>query len=184
MKKLATLAILLAGPALADPLDLIDYPAIFAENAEAVEDISAARSALQMGDVILLHDPNEPREFTGIDESGEAAVGCFVSILATIESTVQACEVSLPAEQEVIQRTYLEEVLSFYAANVVPSVDQATVQTRFDALVASQIDGARPYCSNLDVMTDLADRLFSPDSRAEVTGMLSIPRLPVSNPCL
>ena len=184
MKKLVSLAIVCAGPAMADPLDLIDYSSIFAQNAEAVEEISSGRSALQMGDIILLRDPSEPREYTGIDESGEAAVGCFVSILATIESAVQACEASLPAEQAAIQKTYLDEVVAFYAENVIPSVDQATVRTRFDALVASQIEGALPYCGNLDVITDLSDRLFAPDSRAEVTGMMSIPRLPVSNPCL
>lgn len=184
MKKYALLAMFCAGPVLADPLDLIDYPAIFADNADAVEDVSADRSALQMGDIILLRDPNERREYTGIDESGEAAVGCFVSILATIESAIQACEVSLPAEQAAIQQTYLNEVLAFYAANVVPAVNQATVQERFDALVASQIEGARPFCGNLDVMTNLADRLFTTDSRAEVAGMMSIPRLPVANPCL
>ncbi len=184
MKRLAIIAALCAGPAFADPLDLNDYAALFADNADNVQVVSPARSILQLEDITILHDTNEARQYTGLDESGEAAVGCFVSILATIESAMQACEVSLPAAQAELQATYLDEVLSFYAANAVPVVDQATAQTRFDAFVASQIEGARPYCSNLDVVTNLADRLFNPDSRAEVSGMMSKPRLPVSNPCL
>ena len=184
MKKLFAIATLCTGPAFADPLDLIDYAAIFAQNADSVEVLSDTRSALAVGDVILLRDPSEPREFTGIDESGEAAVGCFVSILATIESALLACEVSLPPAQSDVQATYTNEVLAFYAANVAPVSDRATVQARFDALVASQIAGARPFCASFDVVTDLADRLFVPESRAEVSDMMSVPRLPVSNPCL
>ncbi len=111
-------------------------------------------------------------------------MGCFVSILATIESALQACEAALPDAQAAIQSTYLREAMDFYVANAVPAPDMATVQARFDALVASQIEGARPFCANLDVVTNLADRLFTPDSRAEVSAMMSIPRLPVANPCL
>lgn len=184
MKKLMCAVMLCAGPVAADPLDLIDYEAIFAANADAVQTLSEARTALTVGPVILLRDPTEPREYTGIDESGQAAVGCFVSILATIQSSLQACDAVLPAEQVEIQETYTQEVLAFYAENVSPSVDVATVQDRFDALVASQVEGARPFCASFDPITDLADRLFSPESRAEVSGMMTVPRLPVANPCL
>ena len=90
----------------------------------------------------------------------------------------------MPDDQSAIQATYLDEALSFYAANAVPSASRATVQERFDALVASQIEGALPYCTNLGVVTNLADQIFSADSRAEIDGMMSVPRLPVSNPCL
>lgn len=184
MKKITLMAALCAGPVAADPLDLVDYQGLFAQSADSVEVMSDTRSALTVGPVILLRDTTEPREYTGIDESGQGAVGCFVSILATIESALQACEADLPPEQAQVQATYLQEALSFYAQNTIPAVDQATVQARFDALVASQIAGARPFCTNLDVVTDLASRLFTPDSRAEISGMMSVPRLPVANPCL
>lgn len=184
MKRLALIAAVCAGPVAADPLDLLDYQGLFAQSAESVEVLSQTRTALTVGPVIVLRDKTEPREYTGIDESGQGAVGCFVTILATIESALQACEARLPPAQAAIQATYLDEALSFYAANAVPVADRDTVQARFDALVASQIAGALPFCANLDVVTNLADRLFTPDSRAEITGMLSIPRLPVANPCL
>lgn len=184
MKHMIVAAAFCAAPALADPLDLIDYEAIFAQNANEVEVVSNTRSILQVGDVTLLHDTAEPQPYTGLDESGQAAVGCFVTILATIESAMQACEVDLPEDQAAIQASYTVEALSFYAANAVPAVDIETVRARFDNFVATQIEGARPYCANLDVVTNLADRLFTEDSRAEVSGMISVPRLPVSNPCL
>ncbi len=184
MKRLAIIAALCAGPAFADPLDLNDYAALFADNADKVQVVSPARSILQLEDITILHDTNEARQYTGLDESGEGAVGCFVSILATIESALQACEVALPADQTAIQATYLDEALSFYAANTSPPSTRETVQDRFDALVASQVQGARPFCENLSIINNLADQIFTADSRAEIDGMMSLPRLPVSNPCL
>ena len=184
MKRMIAMAALCAGPVTADPLDLIDYEALFAQNAAQVEDVSQSRSILRLGDVTLIRDPDMPRTYTGLDEGGQGAMGCFVTILATIESAMTACEAELPAEQVAVQETYLEQALTFYAENTVPPAPLAVVQERYDALVASQISGARPFCSNLDLVTTLADRVFSPEGAAEVAGMMSVPRLPVENPCL
>ena len=183
MRALVLTAVMTATPLAADPLDLIDYAALFAANAAAVEDVSEVRQILPVGPVTLLFDRTMTNPYTGLDESGEGAVGCFVSILATIASAVAACEVELPAEQLAIQTDYQSRALDFYAANV-PDADRMTVQDRFDALIAGQIAATRPFCANVDLVTDLADRIFTPDSAAEIDGMLSIPRLPVSNPCL
>jgi hypothetical protein len=184
MKRLTMVLALCVGPLAADPLKLVDYEALFAANPDAVENVSEVRSILRVGDVTVLHDTTEARPYTGLDESGEGAVGCFVSILSTIESALQACDANLPAEQAAIQATYLDEALDFYAANALPATTRAEVDARFADLVASQIEGALPYCQNLDVVTNLADRIFTADSRDEITGMMSVPRLPVSNPCL
>ncbi len=184
MKRLAMIAALCAGPVAADPLDLINYPALFEQSAAEVEDVSETRSLLRLGDVTLIRDESLPRGYTGLDEGGQGAMGCFVSILATIESAMQACEAELPADQVDTQAAYLKQALTFYAENVVPQTTYEMVEERYNALVASQIAGARPFCSNLDLVTRLADRIFSPEGAAEVTGMMSTPRLPVANPCL
>jgi hypothetical protein len=184
MKKLVIIAALCASPVLADPLDLIDYAGLFADNQDKVQVVSSPRQILQLDNITVLHDANEAQQYTGLDESGEGAVGCFVTILATIESALKACETSLPDDQAVVQVTYLDEALSLYAANAVPPASRATAQERFDALVALQIERARPYCANLSVVKNLADQIFSADSRAEIDGMTSVPRLPASNPCL
>ncbi len=184
MKRLAMIAALCAGPLAADPLDLIDYEALFDQSASDVEDVSEMRSLLRIGDVTLIRDESLPRGYTGLDEGGQGAMGCFVSILATIESAMQACEAELPQEQAETQRTYLTQALTFYAQNVVPQASFDVVEERYNALVSSQIEGARPFCSNLDLITTLADRVFSAEGEAEVNGMMSTPRLPVANPCL
>lgn len=184
MKRLAMIATLCAGPLAADPLDLIDYAGLFEGNSAVVEDVSETRSVLRMGDVTLLRDENLPRGYTGIDESGVGAVGCYVTILATIESAMQACETALPADQAALQKDYLMQALTFYADNTAPPAPFALVEERYNALVSSQVAGARPFCSNLDLVTNLADRIFSTDGASEVAGMLSTPRLPVANPCL
>ncbi|PJI93024.1 hypothetical protein BC777_1891 [Yoonia maricola] len=184
MKQLAVIATLSAAPLAADPLDLIDYEALFAARAADVMDVSETRSLLRIGDVTLIRDETLPRGYTGLDEGGQGAMGCFVSILATIESAMQACEAELPAAQVDMQTAYRAQALTFYANNVVPPVAFEMVEQRYNALVASQIEGARPFCSNLDLVTTLADRIFSSEGAEEVKGMMSTPRLPVANPCL
>ncbi|EBA12094.1 hypothetical protein [Roseobacter sp. CCS2] len=184
MKRLAVIAALCAGPVAADPLDLIDYDALFADKAADVMDVSETRSLLRIGDVTLIRDESLPRGYTGLDEGGQGAMGCFVSILATIESAMQACEAELPAAQVETQTAYRSAALAFYAENVIPPVDPELAQERYNALVSSQIEGARPFCSNLDLVTTLADRVFSPEGAEEISGMMATPRLPVANPCL
>ncbi|MEO1638009.1 MAG: hypothetical protein AAFU41_02020 [Pseudomonadota bacterium] len=184
MIRAATLTICLAVPAVADPLDLIDYPGIFAQNADAVEEVSETRKILRLGDITLIHDPTEMRPYTGIDESGRGAAGCLVSVLASIDSALLACEVALPAEQLPFQQDFTERALQFYAENSSPAADMTTVTARYADYVQSQVEGALPLCSNIDLITNLADRLFTPAGEAQVTNILSLPRLPVENPCL
>lgn len=183
MKYLVCALALLASPLAADPLDLIDYEGLFTERADQVEDVNETRQILRVGEVTLLYDRLEVNGYTGLDESGQGAVGCFVSILATIESAVLACEIDLPDAQVAIRDDYLTRALDFYADNI-SGVDRSDVQERFDGLVGSQVESTRPFCANIDLVTDLADRIFTPESAAEIDGMLSVPRLPVSNPCL
>lgn len=183
MRYLALALAIVAAPVAADPLGLIDYEAFFAADPDNIEEVSEILQILEVGPVTLLRDRTEDVPYTGVDESGQGAVGCFVGILVTIQSAVRACDVALPPEQLTIQSDYQTRALDFYAANV-PDTDRATVQERFDALVESQIEGTRPFCANVDLVTDLADRIFTPDSAAEIDGMLQVPRLPVSNPCL
>lgn len=184
MKRLAMIAAICAGPLAADPLDMIPYEAIFEQNAADVEVVSETRKILRLDDVTLIQDPTQMREYTGIDESGLGAVGCFATILATIESAHAACEVALPAEQAAKHQQYLSQMVDFYVENLPPPVASGQVMLRYGGLVESQIEGARPFCASLNLVTDLADRLFSPEGEAEVSRMLSKPRLPVENPCL
>ena len=69
MKRLAMIVALCAGPLAADPLDLIDYEALFVQNATDVEEATETRSLLRVGDVILIRDPELPRTYAGLDES-------------------------------------------------------------------------------------------------------------------
>lgn len=184
MKRLAMIAVICARPLAADPLDMIDYEGLFEQRAADVEAVSGTRNILRLDDVTLIQDPTGIREYTGIDESGLGAVGCFVSILATIESAYQACEVDLPENQSAKHDEYLRQAVDFYSENLSHPTPTGLVYLRYYGLVESQTEGARAFCSNLDLVTTLADRLFSPEGEAEVNRMLSQPRLPVANPCL
>jgi len=184
MKWVAALMMLLAARAGADPLGLIDYDRLFAENAADVEVADADRDLLQVFDIAILRGNEDDVTFMGLDQSGHGAVGCFVSVLASLESALLACDVTLPAEQQAISEDYRARALAFYAKNAFPPVDLAEVTRRYDALVASEIELARPFCSDPSVVTDFSDRLFVADTEDEIDGMMSIPRLPVANPCL
>ena len=122
MRYLALALAIVAAPVAADPLGLIDYEAFFAADPDNIEEVSEILQILEVGPVTLLHDRTEDVPYTGVDESGQGAVGCFVGILVTIQS--------------------------------------------------------------VDLVADLADASFTPDSAAEIDVMLQVSRLPVSNPCL
>lgn len=184
MNRLAMILVLCAGQAGADPLGLIDYEALFAENAADVEVVSPDRSILQVGAVTILRGSDEGFEFTGLDESGEGAVGCFVSVLASLEAAVQTCEIVLTPEQEAARADYRTMALGFYADNVIPPATIDTVTDAYAGLVSGEMAGVLPFCDNADQFVTFATRLFAPEARPEIEGMMSIPRLPVSNPCL
>ncbi len=119
-----------------------------------------------------------------VTSSGEGAVGCFVSVMASLEAAVQACDITLTPEQVETQDAYRDMALTFYGNNVAPSVDIITIEELYAELVASEIAGAEPFCDAPDQFTTFADRLFAPEARAEIEEMMSVPRLPVANPCL
>lgn len=184
MIRLTMILALCVGPAFADPLNLIDYEALFEANAEDVEVVGDDRSILRRGDVAIIQDRVDGVQYTGLDESGEGAVGCFVAVMASLEGALQACDIALTPEQVVTQDAYRDMALRFYGNNVTPTVDLETIEGLYAALVASEIAGAAPFCDAPDQFTTFADRLFAPEARPEIEGMMSVPRLPVANPCM
>jgi hypothetical protein len=53
-------------------------------------------------------------------------------------------------------------------------------------VAADPLDSRRLFAQKTvaAAVIDLASRLFTPDNRAEIAGTMSVPRLPVANPCL
>ena len=184
MNRFAITLLLCAGQAGADPLGLIDYEALFAENAADVEVVSPDRSILQIGEVTILRGSDLGFEFTGLDESGEGAVGCFVSVLASLEAAVQACGIVLTPEQEAARADYRSMALKFYSANALPPATIESVRDAYARLISDEVLGVLPFCDNADQFVTFANRLFAPEARPEIEGMMSIQRLPVTNPCL
>ena len=184
MNRIWMLLALVAAPVTADPLGLIDYEALFEENADAVEIVSPERAMLTLGDVVLLRGNEEEVPYTSVDQSGEAAVGCFLGTLASLESAVLACELTLPPEQLEIRDAFLSQAITFYSENAFPEVDVETVRESYDALVGAEIELSRPFCADPEVITDFAERLFSDAAKPQIERMMSVPRLPAANPCL
>lgn len=172
----------LASPALADPLDLIDYPATFAAGTPDAENSNDERSVVYVDDIAIIKNTTETVTFFGVDQSGQGAVGCFVSTLATLDAAQTACGITLSDQQIAIQDDYRQRALTFYSENAAAPMD--TVTARYADLVVVEQAAVKPFCEAPDEFADFAARLFSEDTMPEIDRMLSVPRLPVSNPCL
>jgi len=182
--RLILLALLAASPGFADPLELIDYEAFFAQDDAIVENVDDTRSTVMVDDVMIIRDQSDGTRYTGVDQSGQGAVGCFVSVLAALEAAQQACDITLSQDQLDRQASYRRLALIFYGRNVQPPTTLENVQARYAALVATEVEASKQFCDAPDEFTDFADRLFAPQALAEIEGMMSVPRLPVANPCL
>jgi hypothetical protein len=173
-----------AAPAVADPLALMDYDALFAANATEVEVKDDGLFTLQQGDVTLIRRSGDTVEYSGVDQSGEGAMGCFVSVLASLDGALRACDIALAPAQIATQDVYRDDALAFYGANVYPPAASETVLERYEALVVQEAEIAMPFCDDPEQFVTFADRLFAPQSGAEIERMMSTPRWPVANPCL
>lgn len=144
-----------------------------------------ATSELQLGDVMVTCV--EAEGCYGVDRNG--AVGCLFSMVAELRGYVSACGLEVPSEaRAVLEQTY-ERVGRYVAANAVPLMEWSELDGYAGSL--SVADGMPPIapseeaCREVDsiigsVVSNLQDR----DQSAELDQLLSVPRLPVMNPCL
>ena len=183
MMKYLCIASALAGTAAqADVLGLNDYEALFAAPDAAVAQLEDGTQVISLDDTVQISRDGD--RITTLDITDGGAVGCFVRILSQIEAYQTACD--SPIEVEVMEnhRTYLDQVLSFYADNTFPVSDAQTVRDRYDAFVAGSAANARQYCGgDRDVETFMRN-VLRPTTQAALDHMTSIPRLPADNPCL
>lgn len=180
MKALLAL-VLLAAPALADPLALVDYDAVIAANLDDAEVIGADRRAIPLpGGVVLIIGPDDTL-ITTRDPAGP--VGCLLDRLARLDAAARICPgVMTPGQADGVDSA-VAAAIGAYAAGVVPApVAQAEVAARYERLVQSHLRGPA-IC---DLSTDAAALLNSVNSEAGrgwLAQTLATPRLPVAAPC-
>ncbi|MEJ6396873.1 hypothetical protein [Yoonia sp. 208BN28-4] len=173
--------VLCAGLAQADVLGLNDYDALFAANADAIEELANGAEAIALEGGIFVS--RQDGDVVTLDQSEGGAVGCFVSILAQVDSYVATCDVTLEADKAARLERFRTSALTFYGQNTSPQATPEAVRTSYDALRDASPYNSGDFC---DAEGNIAAFIpsFLGDSTDEVVDqMIAVPRLPASNPC-
>jgi len=187
-KSLALLA-LITTPASADPSGAIDYEALFAARADAVEEIMAVEGAqsrwrLRMpgGVVLYAEGTAQDRWFSGVDEGGVGAVGCLWSAYQDLATLALSCPSLLSPEQHEQLRLNFTRVGEFVADNTYPPVERAAFRAYWDGALAADPTLACDTVMN-PAIQPIVETLLSPRASQILDPLLATPRLPVNNPC-
>jgi len=180
MKALAALA-MMVGPALADPLTLVDYNAVIAANLDRAEAMGEDRRSIDLpGGVVLIIGPDDAL-ITTRDPQG--AVGCLMDRLARLNAAARICPgVMTPGQADGVDSA-VAAVIPAYAAGVLPTpAPQTEVAARYERLVQSHLRGPA-ICDLSPDAGFLLNFVNSEDGRGWLADTLATPRLPVAAPC-
>ncbi len=184
------LAMSLAGAAQAQG---IDYAAIFAREAarvtEAGSENGAAVETLQMENGIELRRltaEDGTVTYEGIDRSGLGAVGCLYRIYFELDAAGRFCPWAPPPEAAQTFEQRLNRIATFVAENGEPRLPPEEVPAMLDAArEAYGREVARLGCPEPgEGMQGFAAALASEAMDPVLDMALSVPRLPVTLPCL
>jgi hypothetical protein len=175
-------ALWLAAPAAADPswAQFFDVPA-----AEVERTADGQREAVRLpGEIQIIRTrEGEGWTYAGLDRSDHGAVGCVAAILVELVRPVEDCKGVFTDGERARLHSHLDRVAGFYAGNAVPATTKSAFLDRLAARTTSQGDALQ--CDALsDDFKPFARSFVGPDSEALIDDLLSVPRLPVLNPCL
>ena len=181
IRYLTCLLLLMAAPVQADP----SWAQFFnAPGAEIDRSAEGGREAVQLpGDVLVMRQRGaDGWSYVGLDRSAQGAVGCVALLLIEVNRAAAQCESFLRADQTQQLRENLTRLSDFYASNAVP----ATTADAFLAEVAAHAAQSPPLqCVEItDGFSQMAGQLTDATSKSLMDDLLSVPRLPVKNPCL
>jgi hypothetical protein len=131
-----------------------------------------------------------------MDNSGHGAVMCIWGIYTGLRASLDICPSDNPDDEKL--KTALDEAINrinaFIVANSVPPITEATLEDQVNTQVlktrtkagSMSKDELTKKCATSDVGKMLDKLRSSPREqlKANVDDLLSVPRLPVINPCL
>lgn len=182
MKWMITAAMLLAGAAQADVLGLTDYDAIFAAEGAVMQTLDDGSSVVALPENVQIM--RSDRGITSVDAGPLGALGCFVNVLSNVAAFEVACGGLLDDADRARMDTMLDQIMPFYAANVVPPTTADIAREKFDALIVQEAATAANYCEMTDETRTFLRSVVSDNTAQMVQQMLAVPRFPASNPCL
>jgi hypothetical protein len=169
---------LLCGHAL-QAQELVDYDALFRDYAEQVVRSADGTETLKLppGTVIT----RKKDSLVAMDETGEGAVQCVLSILGQLRAIARQCPQFGQEHRPGLEQNF-SQVLQFAAENAYPPQDENTLVAAHDKLFSRRfhtVDCAE-MAQDPDILGMMAV-LAKPDVAKDTT---KTPRLPVMNPCL
>lgn len=178
---------LAAGPVLADPLGLNDYPKLFEAHADRVHKKASGNLGLLLDRQLAIvgEDYGYKYVYTGTDVSRTGGLGCYVDDLAHLTAFTHLCPTALEADQMMRLDDYTGQALTAYGAGTFPTADLARTTKEFDALVARL---QPPLAAVLECETDrfyasIANEILREGMEPVFNHLIAQPRLPVSKPC-
>lgn len=192
MRGLAAVLALCAGPVMADPLGLMDYDALFEQNADRVRLAANGDQVLALPPATrITRRPDAPGLINGVDLSEGGAPGCYAVLLLDVLAYDHACPDSLGPTERAALATHAITIADFYAANVTPATTPEAVRDRLAALAetrAADWRAAPRWGPAACIPGEEAAPILSLFTSAGMTGILSTalarPRPPVAIPCL
>jgi hypothetical protein len=172
-----------------------DYAALFAAHeAEVMQAEPGVRRLELPGPVIVsaITAADGSLRHVGVDQSGLGAAGCTYHTLVQVVVAAGLCPGTLSPTESATLDAHLEQAARFMAANGFPPVParEARPQLLDDLRALSEqytSEGAL-QCPDGDTgvqdWAEMARNLARPGGRAAIERALSLPRLPVMNPCL
>lgn len=185
MKRILAAALLAATPAMADPLGLNDYPALFASHADKVRTHESGARSLKIPpgiEIIEFHLQGKIR-YTGASY-GKSAVGCLAIMYAELTALRSHCPDSMTAVQADVLDLATLKTLTFYAANSLPPASLEEAQSRFNGLVELFMVNA-DHCPAPDnpALARFVKSVLRKDIPEKPDETFSQPYLPVERPC-
>lgn len=171
-----------------------DYAALFATHADRVQQAAPGERRLELpGPVVVVEitKPDGTRRYDADDLSGLGAAGCAFGLLTELVLKFGHCKGGLSDEELVLLEGHLLTVAHFVAENAYPAMSPAKVRPRL--LETLRVHRARLerigalQCDSDDSgrqdAAEIARNLARPGGAAAIDRVISLPRLPVSNPC-
>lgn len=170
----------------------IDYAQVFAANPDAITRTGDNTRRLDLpGDVHVVETTlsDGTRSYFGYDDSMAGAAGCTFEVLVDVVVTQLACPQLLEPGEIAALATNLETSAFFVAANTVPQVAPQDVAARLRTHVdarAAQLAEHGITCPAADdpELMPMIRFVASPAFARMLTALHTVPRLPVSNPCM
>lgn len=171
----------------------VDYAAVFAEHEQEIVpggeidgravDLLAVPPGIELR---RLTGPNGEVTYTGIDATGDGAVGCLFDLYFELVAMGRSCPWTPPKAEAAMLETRLRRITRFVLANGVPERDPADAEDWLEARLARwQEDIAPRACGAPDAgLQGFAGALASEAFAPVLDKALAVPRLPVSQPCL